>query len=90
MGGGSANGGAGGASGGMGGMNSSTSSNSSSSTGAGGDGVTGPGRDTWGLPTGGGGCTCSVGESDRRSGIAAIFAMGALAAGYRRRNRRSA
>lgn len=86
MGGGNASGGAGGSSSGMGGMSTSASASSSGSAGDGGIDQDKP----WGLPTGGGGCACSVGESEHRSTMAAIFVMGALAAGARRRNRRNA
>jgi Notch-like protein len=82
--GGSSSVGAGGATGGMGGANSGSSSSGTAGN-AGED-------ENWGLVTGGGGksCSCSMVADDRKTGLAAIFAVGALAASRRRRNRRNA
>lgn len=74
--GGNGNGGAGGANGGMGGAETSS-------------GAAGNGDEPWGLPTGGGGCTCSLGAQDKGVGFAASLVIGALVMG-RRRQRRNA
>lgn len=81
------NGVGGGATGGMGGMSSSASTSSSSSSGAESGGGGSGGK--WGLPTGGGGCACSVASDERNLGFAASLLVGALVIG-RRRQRRSA
>jgi len=77
-------GGSGGAAGaGGGGVGGGSVTTSSSSSGTGGAAGSGGERGTWGLPTGGGGCSCDLGAKDRTSGF--TWALAALALGVLRR-----
>jgi hypothetical protein len=76
-------GGAGGA-GGSGGSGAGKTTSSSSSSGVGGAGGAPPvDRGNWGLPTGGGGCSCDVGAKERSNGF--TWALAALALGILRK-----
>lgn len=70
-----------GGNGGEAGAGGNQSASSSSSSGNGGEG--GGNGDIWGLPTGGGGCTCEVGATETKHGLA--WALGAFVMGILRR-----
>ncbi len=73
--------GGGGGAGGAGGGNQSGTSSSSGVGGAGGEGNDG----TWGLPTGGGGCSCEVGVGATETKRGLAWALGAFVLGILRR-----